>query len=123
MVCLDLWSGRNSGPHLHSMHFAFSIGAFVTPFLAKPFLSYRHHRDVDGNAFNNSTEANSNSTIDDASEESRISILYLVLGIGTVITSSAFLIVGLRKALGHRLKRRRGAYDAAEAEGMKHPKK
>lgn len=38
MFCVRLW-GRKNAPYLQTLHFAFAIGAFLAPILAKPFLS------------------------------------------------------------------------------------
>ena len=37
-ICLEVWQGFNPGPHMHSLHMFYSIGAFVAPIMAKPFL-------------------------------------------------------------------------------------
>ena len=42
MLCLGLWSEEGeSGPHVHSIHFMFSLGAFLAPVVSGPFLSER----------------------------------------------------------------------------------
>lgn len=38
MFCIHLW-GKKSAPYMQTLHFAFGIGAFIAPLLAKPFLS------------------------------------------------------------------------------------
>lgn len=38
VLCLQVW-GRNNGPAMQAMHFAFGLGAFISPLLAEPFLS------------------------------------------------------------------------------------
>jgi len=38
VLLLDIWSGRNSGPYMHALHFTFGLGAFFSPLIAKPFL-------------------------------------------------------------------------------------
>ena len=38
VLCLDIWKGMNSGPYMHSIHFSFSVGAFIAPLMATPFL-------------------------------------------------------------------------------------
>lgn len=38
VFCLQLW-GKKSGPYVQTLHFAFGIGAFIAPLLAKPFLA------------------------------------------------------------------------------------
>ena len=38
VLCLDIWRNDNSGPWVHSIHFSFAIGAFLSPILAVPFL-------------------------------------------------------------------------------------
>ncbi|XP_052799367.1 uncharacterized protein LOC128230982 [Mya arenaria] len=38
VFCIQLW-GRQNGPYMQTLHFAFGIGAFIAPLLARPFLS------------------------------------------------------------------------------------
>lgn len=38
MFCIQLW-GKKNPPFIQTLHFAFGIGAFIAPLLAKPFLS------------------------------------------------------------------------------------
>ena len=38
-MCLDIWSGSDSGPHVHSIHFMFSFGCFLAPVISEAFLS------------------------------------------------------------------------------------
>ena len=40
VYCLDVWRGHSGGgPWMHSIHFAFSLGATLGPIIAAPFLS------------------------------------------------------------------------------------
>lgn len=94
VLCLDIWSGFDSGPHIHSIHFCYSFGAFFAPILASPFLSKRietnepppsGHLDHLLRAFHphliTTTE---------------ITKLYPLLGIGTVLVSFGFLHFGIQ---------------------------
>ncbi|KAK3930002.1 Sodium-dependent glucose transporter 1 [Frankliniella fusca] len=38
VLCLDLWS-RNSGPFMQALHFSFSLGIFLAPFLSQPLMA------------------------------------------------------------------------------------
>ena len=38
MFCVKLW-GRKSAPYIQTLHFAFAVGAFLAPIVARPFLS------------------------------------------------------------------------------------
>ena len=38
VLLLHTWSGRDSGPYMHALHFTFGIGAFLAPVVARPFL-------------------------------------------------------------------------------------
>lgn len=37
-LCLELWRGHNSAPHVHSLHLLFSVGGFIAPLMSKPFI-------------------------------------------------------------------------------------
>ncbi|KAL4224665.1 hypothetical protein ACF0H5_015362 [Mactra antiquata] len=39
VYCIQLW-GKKNAPFIQTLHFAFGIGAFVAPLLARPFLSH-----------------------------------------------------------------------------------
>ena len=34
VLLLNIWSGRDSGPYMHALHFTFGIGAFLAPVVA-----------------------------------------------------------------------------------------
>mgnify|MGYP001795784684 CR=1 FL=1 len=38
VICLQIW-GKDSGPYMQALHFAFGVGAFMAPLVAAPFLS------------------------------------------------------------------------------------
>ena len=38
VICLRIW-GKESGPYMQALHFAFGVGAFMAPLVAAPFLS------------------------------------------------------------------------------------
>ena len=38
ILLLHIWSGRDSGPYMHALHFTFGIGAFLAPLISRPFL-------------------------------------------------------------------------------------
>ena len=38
VICLRIW-GKDSGPYMQALHFAFGVGAFMAPLVAAPFLS------------------------------------------------------------------------------------
>lgn len=39
VLVLEIWHGLNAAPYMHSLHFFFSVGAFVAPVLSRPFLA------------------------------------------------------------------------------------
>ena len=47
VMCLHLW-GRQSGPYIQALHFAFGLGAFVSPLVAEPFLSKQANTTKEG---------------------------------------------------------------------------
>ena len=38
VLCLALWEDGDAGPWMHSIHFSFALGAFLSPVIALPFL-------------------------------------------------------------------------------------
>ena len=64
MLCLSLWPDRRGDPFLYSIHFANSVGTFLAPVLAAPFL-----RGGGGGGGGNDTDALSNATHSDQSDE------------------------------------------------------
>ena len=60
VYCLDVWRGHTGGgPWMHSIHFAFSLGATIGPILAAPFLSEGASSEDLGDSRNHShVEAN-----------------------------------------------------------------
>ncbi|XP_059087580.1 sodium-dependent glucose transporter 1-like isoform X1 [Tigriopus californicus] len=37
-LCLEVWRGQNTAPHIHSLHLLFSVGGFIAPLVSKPFI-------------------------------------------------------------------------------------
>ena len=37
-LCLDIWKNDNAGPYMQCIHFSFSLGAFIAPVVAIPFI-------------------------------------------------------------------------------------
>jgi len=73
---LSLWSGTSHcGPHIHAIHFFYSFGAFVAPLAAGPFLSEKN--DDPSNILNDV-------------EDTRITTLYPLIGLTTVVISYGY---------------------------------
>ncbi|XP_002730956.1 sodium-dependent glucose transporter 1A-like [Saccoglossus kowalevskii] len=72
IVCISLW-GKRTGPFVQALHFSFGLGAFVSPLIAEPYLSYNQtnnnteilsvERHSVNNVINNSTDVNKNETM------------------------------------------------------------
>ena len=68
MFCVKLW-GRKSAPYIQTLHFAFAVGAFLAPIIARPFLSNE-------NLFTNTTAlTNENTALINKTRNER-SVLY-----------------------------------------------
>ncbi|XP_059081246.1 sodium-dependent glucose transporter 1C-like isoform X2 [Tigriopus californicus] len=106
VLCLDIWSGFDSGPHIHSIHFCYSFGAFFAPILASPFLSKRIQTD----------ELPPSGHFDHLLRQfhphlittTEITKLYPIIGIGTFLVSFGFLHYGIED-----LKRRKSVLKTA----------
>ena len=72
MLCLEIWSGLDCSPHIHSIHFCYAFGAFLAPLLASPFLS---HRVYTGKRKHYSVTP------------TNITTLYPIIGLATIIMS------------------------------------
>jgi len=82
---LNLWSGtRHCGPHIHAIHFFYSFGAFVAPLAAGPFLSEKNDFDDDPGE-------------DDDVEDTRITTLYPIIGVVTMVVSYGYWHYGGRE--------------------------
>lgn len=87
MLCLETW-GRDNGPHLQALAFAFGFGAFLAPLLAAPFL---HSRP----SINETTlviEELTNST-DKLTDVSPVKYAYLIIAVYVALVSLAFLVL------------------------------
>ena len=71
VLCLNIWEGLDGSPFMHSIHFSFGLGAFLSPFVAIPFLSSEDE------------------------PETRITILYPILGSIAALVSCGYLLVGI----------------------------
>ncbi len=97
-MCLHLWRGLNGGPYLHSIHFSFSFGAFLSPLLAAPFLSSK------GSFASEADDDNVTAIVEDddgggggggGGNDSRIWIYFLAAGSATVLISLGYLHFGI----------------------------
>ena len=84
VYCLDVWRGHNGGgPWMHSIHFAYSLGATFGPILATPFLS----------------EKSSIVRPMNISKESRIDELYPISGAIVLASSLGFLVMAMQGSM------------------------
>ena len=98
-MVMDLWQDQATGP-MHSLHFGFGIGAILVPQLSRPFLSK-------GDPCENITisGACSNVTPGEEYRESRIDVLYFIVGAIILVVAVAvfiFYIVGPPKGFPKR---------------------
>lgn len=87
LLCLETW-GRDNGPHLQALHFAFGFGAFLAPLLAAPFLPTGS--DINGTTVVASLQDNETSTSVDVSP---VKYAYLIISIFIAFVSFAFLML------------------------------
>ncbi len=93
-MILDIWRGLNGGPYMHSIHFSFSLGAFLSPIIAAPFLS---KNEETASSLGNGTDSTS-LVKEDAGDESRIWIYFLCAGSATVLVSFGYLFFAVSEA-------------------------
>jgi len=97
VLILDIWTGGESGPYMHSLHFVFGIGAFVAPVLAKPFLLNVSTSDVHGNlkedepSLYNSSSRNSTIEVGQSGSVWTIQTLYSIIGSYSFLVAFGFL--------------------------------
>ena len=86
VLCLETWRGFNGEPYMHSMHFCFSLGAFLAPLIANNFLA----ETTEGSTDNHST-----SVMTEESNETSIGALFLVISTVGATISLGFLAFGV----------------------------
>lgn len=96
VLILDIWTGGDSGPYMHSLHFVFGVGAFLAPVLAKPFLLNVSSFDVHGSledepSFHNTTSRNSTIQAEKSESVWTIKTLYSIIGSYSFLVSFGFL--------------------------------
>ena len=100
VLCLEIWKGHKNGdPYLHSIHFAFALGAFLSPILAEPFLSKTSVKaETDEHAINLNTTKPDNLTIlsQDVYGIPGMYILYPTIGFLTILSSIGYLIFAIK---------------------------
>lgn len=99
VLCLNIWSDSPSdaGPFMHSIHFSFAIGAFLAPLIAIPFLGNTEDAESLENVskISDLLTANNSVTENMVPPESKITILYPLVGLFGVLCSIGYLIFGL----------------------------
>ena len=106
ILCLDLWKGaKNGDPYLHSIHFAFALGAFVAPIIAEPFLCNKSSSiEMDKTLGTMKTEQSQiqNSSIDNSAcfqnqyTISGMHILYPIVGVTALLSSFGYLVYAIK---------------------------
>ena len=95
VYCLDVWRGHTGGgPWMHSIHFAFSLGATIGPILAAPFLSEDGSGEELGE-FQNHSQIEPNMTLaqSDVLKETKIYQLYPISGALVLVSSIGFFVM------------------------------
>ena len=99
VLCLDIWQGeKDSGPYMHSIHFAFAFGAFGAPILAENFL---HVQGCNTNSTENriGTDISHPCFVDEdtvVKNSPGIEVLYPILGTFTLFVSIGYLAYGIK---------------------------
>ena len=101
VYCLDVWRGhRGGGPWLHSIEFAYSLGATIGPILATPFLSGKSSSVRTMESHSHSHQAvNVTFAQNDTSKESRIDTLYQISGAIVLVSSLGFLVMAVQSSM------------------------
>ena len=99
VLCLDIWQGYDdSGPFMHSIHFAWGFGAFMAPLVAENFLMSKSliedTTDIGTNITANQLSHPRESAV--ATSGRGIAILYPILGVFTVLVSAGYLVFALK---------------------------
>ena len=129
VLCLEIWKGyKNGDPYLHSIHFAFALGAFISPIIAEPFLCNKEELEIklkdqhDFDGLNQTIESNNiNSTIlneecfEDTYSIPGMFILYPTIGFLTTLSSIGYLIYAIKdrnkKARSDLISEKRNGHD------------
>ena len=101
VYCLDIWQGHSGGgPWMHSIQFAYSLGATIGPILTAPFLSEtsfgartmvsHHHSHLVPNV---------TLITNDTYKESRIDKLYPISGAVVLTSSLGFLVMAVQSSM------------------------
>ena len=101
VYCLDIWQGHSGGgPWMHSIQFAYSLGATIGPILTAPFLSEtsfgartmvsHHHSHLVPNV---------TLITNDTYKESRIDKLYPISGAIVLTSSLGFLVMAVQSSM------------------------
>lgn len=89
VLCLETW-GRDNGPHLQALAFAFGFGAFLAPLLAAPFLHSRPSLNETTSVIEETSQLNSTDKITDVSP---VKYAYLIIAVYVALVSLAFLVL------------------------------
>ena len=95
VLCLDIWQGfDDSGPYMHSIHFSFGFGAFVSPLVAESFLKVNGLNESYQNVTTN------NQTTTQATNEIQngmgLDVLYPIIGTFAILVSLGYLVLAIK---------------------------
>ncbi|XP_064614236.1 sodium-dependent glucose transporter 1A-like [Liolophura sinensis] len=119
-IMVRIW-GKDVGPYMQAVHFAFGLGGIISPFVAAPFLLSRpedpsnvtdtsstpHENLTDGftlssiptpyvdnsgdNGFNSSFNLTNSTGFSDAVQQTQVHIPYIIIGLLAVLSSIPFI--------------------------------
>ena len=104
VLCLDIWQGLDdAGPWMHSIHFAFGLGAFISPLVSEKFLMTKNTNTTStlllpDNEINQENISNVNHMVYPVSG---IKVLYPILGIFTIFVSFGYLLFAIKDLKTH----------------------
>ena len=101
VLLLNIWSGRDSGPYMHALHFTFGIGAFLAPVVARPFLfNEEEAANSTGSHLTSPLAPSLNATEEELEEDAgsvwTVKTLYPLVGAYAGILSLGFVAYHLR---------------------------
>ncbi len=98
-MVLDIFRGLNGGPYMHSIHFSFSLGAFLAPLAVAPFLSTKKSV-VKALEANGTKEEDVEEILEGLGSDldTKIGFYYPAVGLAAMLVSLGFLYFTVRPA-------------------------
>ncbi|XP_064611623.1 sodium-dependent glucose transporter 1A-like [Liolophura sinensis] len=107
VIVVRVWGKKDGGPYMQALHFAYSVGGVIAPFIMRPFLAPRYEVALNNQTYNETLKVLphvsgerktvNNVTMVNYFGDTHVQNGFLIIGLITLTSAFPFLIMILRR--------------------------